>query len=301
MHKPSEKEPVIDVESHIENLKAINRATSRELWQMGDFQTQPEALGGRLIFPAYSERDDGKSGKEKNNTEKKRRISEQEARFVYCRVLERCNGYFYSVETPTEESYRFSSGGERSAMSDLSLYDVSDLKKVVNVEFKAHNPSKSAIHKDVVKLVKEAFPRKNGKKSPQVVIGNWYHLLDSVNSGTIPSILSKFHSVFDSNDNGDETVMEKNVEKQNGAFERPEELYILFTICILDLKIAVERLFVYPEEESCLEKEWMTFFSHDKRETGFILPPSLCKSWTYYGEDGKCDSEKANKRTLLKD
>ena len=286
MPKPIEEESSMDIKAHVENLKEINRDTSRGLWRMGAFNKRPETLGGRLIFPAYSEK--------ANGAERVERISEQEARFVYSRILEGCNGYFYSIETPTEKSYSFSSKGERSAMSDLSLYKVSDLTKVVNVEFKAHNPDKNAIHKDVVKLVKEAIPDGNGQT---VVIGNWYHLLQNADKGTIPSILQKFQSVFDSSPEDKEpTVMKRNLETNETGVSYPEELYILFTFCVLNKRFALEGLFKYSKTPGKkLESCWQDFFNgincSPGAERDSIFSVSDPKQWTAYYEDGPITSQ----------
>jgi hypothetical protein len=128
----------------IKDIVDINEAVCRELWHMVSPGQRVEALTPKLIFPEFR-----KGGV---------RVSEQEARFVYCSVLNRCSGYFYSVETPTGEPYSFSGVNPMSARSDISLYSCEDgtvKDKVANIELKAHNCSAQDIQKDVEKLVKE--------------------------------------------------------------------------------------------------------------------------------------------------
>jgi len=88
----------------------------------------------RLIFPKYC------VGKDKHKDTK--RISEQEARFLFVRILENQKSFYYSVETPTKERYKdFSKrnkdssenkpdiAGEnegRSASIDVTLYEKDD-------------------------------------------------------------------------------------------------------------------------------------------------------------------------------
>ena len=114
----------------------------------------------KLIFPMY--------GKHTKNSESKR-ISEQESRFLFVRELEKSKNadYYYSVETPTELSYKFSDkkiknyepqiisvkDGGQSASVDVTLY-----KKGVNkfdrehlIEFKQGNVN--TCKKDFLKLL----------------------------------------------------------------------------------------------------------------------------------------------------
>lgn len=114
--------------------------------------------GSRLIFPRYS----------KTYRDGKRRISEQELRFVF---IEQFNKYceetgwdaYYSVETPTEWKYRFSGEANphktegddgQSAMVDVCIHN-NQGSRVCLVEFKAGNPEKFCYIKDLVKLKEE--------------------------------------------------------------------------------------------------------------------------------------------------
>ena len=139
-------------------------------------------VSGRLIFPTYA------GGK--------RRVSEQELRFAYAKTIEQQKvfmPFYFSVETPTKETYQFSGKvNERSAISDLALYDmelnlddnVPEFKKVCNIECKAHNPTIESIKKDIEKLVKE-------KET-----GVWGHLLLNQDSGTLRELFKKFSESF---------------------------------------------------------------------------------------------------------
>jgi len=178
----------------------------------------PLRLNSKLIFPNYEQND------------KKPRISEQEARFAFCQVFEQeKHGLYYSVETPTEIKYSFTNeelktGSGISAQSDMSIFslDNSGFNQLINLEFKARNVKLNQIKKDILKLIKE----------PQ--IGLFFHLLQSVGNGTLPST----------------SFIEKQKKKriQKGILEkysfslnqftddlRDKDInwYIIFAICIL--------------------------------------------------------------------
>ena len=72
----------------ISDVIEINRRLLYDLWNLTDVSQPPTGLSPRLILP-----------KMRN---KSIRIIEQEARFLYCSLLNNFN-YFYSVETPTEK------------------------------------------------------------------------------------------------------------------------------------------------------------------------------------------------------
>lgn len=110
------------------------------------------------------------------------RICEQEFRVTLTNMLEKHapSGISYSVETPTDGLYSFSSIGKRSASSDLSLYY--DGKKVINIEFKSHIPRDDTIQKDLEKLTKEPY------------CGAWLQILQNEDKGTIERLFSKFCS-----------------------------------------------------------------------------------------------------------
>lgn len=198
----------------------INKATANDLFVMYNSSKEFNSAISlpRFIFPEY---------RDKGNYETKLRISEQEARMLYCFNLnDNKYKYWYSIETPTSQLYNFTKKdnkgdkGEsnkegRSALSDLSIYDLSSdnkdnkLVKAVNVEFKAHNPGQKSYDKDIEKLIAEK------------VCGNWFHLLKNTDNGTIKSLNFKFKSALN------KVILEK-------GFNENKDLWILFFIVILE-------------------------------------------------------------------
>lgn len=162
-------------EDLIEDLTQLNRNLMSLLWQMADSRTVPPPQAPRLIFPVL-----------RNGM---RRISEQEARALFCDLLRQQTKYYYAVETPTTQKYMQSGMLELSARTDLALFRVhgSELACVANIEFKAKNPTLANFTKDIEKLIREK------------VTGNWFHLLDNENKGTLPSVFQKFTRAFEAN------------------------------------------------------------------------------------------------------
>jgi hypothetical protein len=187
----------------IEDVMEINRRLFYDLWNISDVAGSPTGLSPRLILPKRRSQDI--------------RISEQEARFLYCNLLNNLN-YYYSVETPTEDVYTQKGLVPQSAASDLSLYVYENNKfnKVVNVEFKAHNPSKEHIRKDIEKLVKEK------------TYGNWFHTLRNVDSKTLIVLFGKMMDSLKS--------CKELVESQSS---------IVFSFCVLEKKWACQKHFSY--------------------------------------------------------
>jgi hypothetical protein len=145
----------------------INRRLCFDIWSLSTSAgSAPLGLSPRLLLPVS-----------KNQTT---RFSEQEARFLYCALLNSLD-YFYTVETPTEGFYKQKGKDASTAASDLSLYryDGSGFQKLVNVEFKAHNPGYELIRKDIEKLI--------GEK----IIGNWFHFLKNIDKATLPVLCEK--------------------------------------------------------------------------------------------------------------
>lgn len=108
----------------------------------------------RLIFPRYWVTEEGK------RVEGEVRVSEQELRFMFVEELNKyCDAHpewdvFYSVETPTSNSYRLTGDGYQSGCIDLCIHD-KDFKRVALIEFKALNPSAHDHAKDAFKLKHE--------------------------------------------------------------------------------------------------------------------------------------------------
>jgi len=125
-------------------VEELNRRCCMNLWNMVKHGQQPHGLSPRLIIPAY------RGGVH--------RISEQEARFAFVEALTGTS-FYYSVETPTSETYCFTgaNGNSRSAQTDLTLYGLvgDGLNELANVEFKCGTPVLPAIEKDIEKLIQE--------------------------------------------------------------------------------------------------------------------------------------------------
>ncbi|TYP46777.1 hypothetical protein [Thermosediminibacter litoriperuensis] len=157
----------------MKDLIEINKETCRLLWTIPNFSSESIPLTfSRLIFPPLS-----------NGAIRR---SEQEARFAFASVIERSTKYFYSVETPTKELYNFTGQKDISAQTDLTLYTFENkFIEQARVEFKAKNPPQEHISKDIEKLVKEK------------TTGNWFYLLENIDSGTLSSLVEKFKLAFD--------------------------------------------------------------------------------------------------------
>lgn len=144
-------------------LKRVYNCHREGNFEQKDWRELPKS---RIIFPKYNDQDEKDKGKAGNT-----RISEQELRFVFVEQLyayckENWN-ILYSVETPTDKKYIFSSKDKtdktvpqqkdsgRSASTDLTIHNLEG-KRICQIEFKAHNPDLSCYLKDFLKLNKEA-------------------------------------------------------------------------------------------------------------------------------------------------
>ena len=138
--------------------------------------------GLKLVFPLKSNDDE----------RDRRRISEQEIRFLFVRVIDNAKDFdgYYAVEVPTVRKYRFKDiqpivtgenkmDGYCSASIDVCLYN-SKLERTNLIEFKAHNAPLKHIEKDILKLIKE-----NGD--------NYFvHVLKNIDRGTLPVVIDKY-------------------------------------------------------------------------------------------------------------
>jgi hypothetical protein len=190
----------------IKEVIGINRSLFYKLWDVANNSELPTGLSPSLIFP--------------KKRDEEIRISEQESRVLFCDLLNSSN-YFYSVETPTEKSYKQTGKTYRSANSDLSLYTKTNkkFKKVLNVELKALNPRKENIRKDIEKLMREEVP------------GNWFHTLKNIDRGTLPNLFIKIAGSI------------KNCKKNDD-----ENLSIIFSFCVLEQHWGFIKYFDYKPE-----------------------------------------------------
>lgn len=135
------------------------------------------------------------------------RVSEQESKVLFCQYLD-SSQYFYSVETPTAETYIQKGSTALSARIDLTLHDTRHgrLRRLLNIELKAHNCTGESIRKDVEKLIREKAD------------GIWFHTLEKADRATFESLFSKFALAF---------------QKLKRHYETSERDY-LFVFCTLD-------------------------------------------------------------------
>ena len=136
-----------------------------------------------LIFPLY-------------RASKKKRVSEQEARFLFAYEIMKNGDFDFAVEVPTKLRYKgfsthsptvfFNDEDGRSASIDMSIFKKNDNKKpFINIEFKKGQPTQSSITKDLLKLLFE--PHK---------YGIFFHILEHSDSRTLTSFVKKFNSSF---------------------------------------------------------------------------------------------------------
>lgn len=107
--------------------------------------------GSRIVFPLYRN----------GNT----RVSEQELRFVFVEQFNKIakeNKLYYSVETPTKYTYRFSrknapcvNKNGQSGEFDMVIHNEQG-DRICLIEFKANFPAVSGYEKDFLKLEKES-------------------------------------------------------------------------------------------------------------------------------------------------
>jgi hypothetical protein len=134
--------------------------------------TDTDKTGTKLVFPI--KRDGTK------------RVSEQEAKFVFVKHIEQDGNFFYSVEAPTEREYQFSGKTiERSGNIDVCLYENGERKHLI--EFKALNQKQLSFSKDFEKLLYD-----------KEVLDNYFiHIVENSDSGTLPNIKKKYRQAID--------------------------------------------------------------------------------------------------------
>lgn len=164
----------------IDNIYKTNQETEE-----GNFVCE----ASRLVFPKY-----------RNNSV---RLSIQELRFLF---IERFNKYcdnnhiilFYSIETPTEESYDFcatpkkhcESHEGRSSLFDMVIYNVNK-ERVCLIEFKTDNSDAEQHEKDFLKLSVEG----GGKLCYLISIAKAYNSSTLGESNNPQGIIHMFNKV----------------------------------------------------------------------------------------------------------
>ncbi|GAB6394031.1 MAG: hypothetical protein MdMp024_0343 [Bacteroidales bacterium] len=137
-------------------------------------------MKNNLVFPENS-----------NGT---RRVSEQEARFLFVQAVEQDKQFLYSVEAPTKLSYFF--GGpvpvivqdgqdkrKKAGSIDVCLYDPNGERKHL-IEFKALNPEKKAYSKDILKLICD--------EDNDNLTNYFVQVIENTDIRTIPNIEGKY-------------------------------------------------------------------------------------------------------------
>jgi len=177
-----------------QDLWKLNHRVANKLNDISFTNEAPKGLSPALVFPA------------KRNGEI--RISEQEARLLYCKELDD-SSYYYSLETPTNNKYNFSNqkGSGRSGNVDLTIYKGGEkFHPAANIEFKKGQPEQKYVNKDLKKLIRESPP------------GNWFHVVKNANATTISSLFAKFQSGL--------------ISLKNSV---PDKTSIIFCIVVLEL------------------------------------------------------------------
>lgn len=208
-----------------DELVDIDQQISLKLWNLTDAHSKPTGLSPHVIYPT--------------KRDKTIRISEQEARIVCCGILDNLSLY-YSVENPTEKTYKQSGKKYMSAQTDLTIYtfDGQSFHRAINVEFKGPQATKKDVGKDVEKLVREGC------------FGGWFHILSNSNRGTFRSLFSKFKYGFI------EYPKLFSPEKFTS-----KKISILFCFCVLAKQHAYLRHFVYEPSQNGYEEYVTSFFN----------------------------------------
>jgi len=182
----------------MESVVEICRDVLKRLSEM-DYERKGGSSKERLIFPNTFP---SEIAMNKGISEKKlltyTRVSEQELRFLFVEefLKEPNNGFYYSVETPTKEKYKFGKTNDdikidasgRSASIDMCTFKKCSENKyhrLLNIEFKNANASQKSISKDILKLMHE---KENGA---------FVLLLKNTNIGTLNNSAKSRDGVID--------------------------------------------------------------------------------------------------------
>lgn len=228
----------------------LNQRVCFDLWRLLEINQLPSTLSPRLIFP--------------EKRDETIRISEQESRILYCNHLNTTQ-YYYSIETPTQNTYQQTGTSPISASTDLSLYlhNNRTFTKMVNIEFKALNVPEENIRKDIEKLVKEK------------IAGNWFHTLKNIDSGTLPSLFKKCIKALKSCS----PLLSKPAE---GWYN---DISIIFCFCVLDKRLAFTKQFFYQsalQSQISFDQYVEDFFKLDYSATKEDITVTESNGWNIY-------------------
>jgi hypothetical protein len=122
-----------------DDLLELNKRAAETLWTVACSRRPPREPSPRMIFPDFSS--------------KQERVSEQEARHIYCALVEG-----RALEAPTQNPYQFTGSKALRARTDLALYEfIPKFRRIADIEFKALDPSEKLIKKDIEKLIREGI------------------------------------------------------------------------------------------------------------------------------------------------
>lgn len=156
-------------------LDSLILSALKEFLQLKCINETHTLSDGKLVFPLTS-----------NN---KRRVSEQEARLLLVKHLEKIEQiqYQYSIEAPTSKNYTFTGIGARSGNIDLCIYK--NGKRFSLIELKSKNPKQESYTHDFEKLFCD-----DGNCS----LNYFLQILENTDKGTLPSIKDKYCKAIDS-------------------------------------------------------------------------------------------------------
>lgn len=142
--------------------------------QNEDKKPHKEEIKTRLIFP--------------RKRDKTPHVSEQELRFAFVEAFiksgnKRNHDLYYSIETPTTETYSFTGKGRRSGNFDVVIFN-GNMQRVCLIEFKANNPDISKHKKDFEKLT-------NSKESKNAELRYFVEIVENDNSRTSKNLKEK--------------------------------------------------------------------------------------------------------------
>lgn len=203
------------------------------------------------------------------------RVSEQEAKIIFCVVLEE-NKICHSIETPTTKTYVQSGKKPISARLDVTIYNKRDPKsRMMNVELKAGNPAPENFRKDFEKLIREGIP------------GLWFHTFASANISSWRSLFTKvdksFKSQYRSSIYGSHNITFAFVILKSA------ELYVTNIKLCRDVNKHVSETFNYNSEN------WTRYSLSNGPDRGSAVNPARKRPW----QDVKI-GDKKNKKVPIR-
>lgn len=141
----------------------------------------------KIIYPKYRNKEET-------------RISEQEIKQIFLKVLntDDNNIFFYSVETPTFQSYRFTGMNPSSGNTDVCLYTLINnkhlytFKRTFSIEFKAND--NSDCENDFEKLARETA--NENKNSPESIESIFIHIIDASDLENYGKVIKKYRKAL---------------------------------------------------------------------------------------------------------